>query len=237
MKIFSAQAWSWIAFGLGLVAALPHSMAAADKPSPSEQQRIEKWEPEIARFETQDLQQPPPTGAVLFVGSSTIKLWDTKAAFPEMQTINRGFGGSQLADTWHYLDRLVLKHKPRLVVIHAGGNDLNSGKPVQQVAKDFQAIVQRLRKELPKAQIIFIGIKPTIARKKLRDKERELNAAIREILLANNAGIFVEVDGPFSDEQGEPRADLLRGDKLHLNDMGYKVLEGLVRPLLSEQGK
>jgi lysophospholipase L1-like esterase len=210
-----------------LALALP---VLADEAAEKERQRIEKWGPAIAAFEQQDRSDPPPQQGVLFVGSSTIKLWDTRRSFPNLPTINRGFGGSQLADTLHYLDQLVLKHKPRVVVLHAGGNDLAGGKPAQQAAADLRAIADRLQRELPDTRLVFIGIKPTIARRQLVQKERELNDLVRKDLRNRKTAVFIEVDHPFSDERGEPRADLLRPDKLHLNDAGYRVLTELVRP-------
>src|SRR5687768_18355833 len=94
------------------------------------------FEKEIAAFEAADAKKPPPQGAVLFVGSSSIRLWKLADSFPGMHSINRGFGGSQLADSVYYAERIVIKHKPRTVVVYAGDNDLAGGKTPEQVAGD-----------------------------------------------------------------------------------------------------
>src|SRR5262249_18741683 len=83
---------------------------------------FDRWEKGIAAFEQQDKDKPPPKNAILFVGSSSIRLWDVAKSFPGMEVINRGFGGSQLADSVHFAPRLVLKHEPRTVVLYAGDN-------------------------------------------------------------------------------------------------------------------
>src|SRR5260370_30621178 len=83
-----------------------------------------KWEKDIAAFEAQDKEKAPPQKAVVFVGSSSIRLWDLKKSFPDLAAINRGFGGSQIADSVHFADRLIVKHEPPLVVFYAGGNDI-----------------------------------------------------------------------------------------------------------------
>jgi lysophospholipase L1-like esterase len=204
----------------------------ADEAARKEADRIAKWEPQIAAFEKQDAAKPTPPGGIVFTGSSTIRLWDLGKSFPDRAPLNRGFGGSHLADVRAYLPRLVLKHKPRLVVIHAGGNDLAAGKPPAQVVADFVAIHKAVRAALPDCRVAFIGIKPTIKRLALRDKEREVNDGIRKDLAATPGGVFIEADREFCDANGQPRADLLRDDKLHLNDAGYAILTRLVRPIL-----
>src|SRR5215212_456560 len=83
----------------------------------------ERFQKEIAAFEAADKTSPPPKGEIVFVGSSTIRLWDTAGAFPDLKIINRGFGGSWLADTVRYADRIIIPYEPRLVVVYAGDND------------------------------------------------------------------------------------------------------------------
>src|ERR1051325_6593438 len=84
----------------------------------------DRWEKDIAAFEAADLASPPPKGEILFVGSSTIRLWDLKTAFPDLKTINRGFGGSEMQDSTRYVDRIVVPYSPRIVVVYAGDNDI-----------------------------------------------------------------------------------------------------------------
>src|SRR5258707_5621029 len=83
-----------------------------------------KWEKDIAAFEAQDKEKAPPKQAVVFVGSSSIRLWNLKKSFPDLDVINRGFGGSRIADSVHFADRLIVQYKPRLVVFYAGDNDI-----------------------------------------------------------------------------------------------------------------
>jgi hypothetical protein len=120
-----------------------------------------RWEKDVAAFEKQDRDSPPPRNAVLFVGSSTIRMWDLKKSFPETEAINRGFGGSQLADAAHFAPRIVVKYEPRLVVLYAGDNDIAAGKSPEQVAADFGSFVETVRKGLPMARVLFLSIKPS----------------------------------------------------------------------------
>lgn len=210
----------------------------SEEAAKKEADRIAKWQPQIAAFEKQDAAKPPAQGGIVFVGSSTIRLWDLAKSFPKHNAINRGFGGSHLADTRKYLPRLVLKHKPQVVVIYAGGNDLASGKSPAEAFADFQAIHQALRADLPECRLVFLGLRPTLKRLELRAKEKELNDKVRTYLADKPRATFLESDKPFCDKAGQPRADLLRDDKLHLNEAGYVILSQLLRPvLLAATGK
>jgi hypothetical protein len=42
-----------------------------------------------------------------------------------LDVINRGFGGSQIAQVNHYVARIVINYRPRAVVLYAGENDLS----------------------------------------------------------------------------------------------------------------
>src|SRR2546425_10060919 len=109
-----------------------------------------KWEKEIAAYEQMDRTNPPPTGALLFIGSSTNRLWKTLAQdFPGHRVINRGFGGSEIVDSTHFAERVIFPCKPRMVFLRAGGNDLNAGKPPEQVFADFQEFVGKVHSKLP----------------------------------------------------------------------------------------
>ncbi len=103
-------------------------------------------------------------GGILFVGSSSIVRWDVAKWFPNMPVLNRGFGGSQIADSVHFAERIIVPYRPRTIVFYAGDNDLASGKTPEQVLADFKAFVSKVRASSPEAKIIYVGIKPSIKR-------------------------------------------------------------------------
>ena len=95
-----------------------------------------KWEKEIAAFEQLDRTNPPPKGALLFIGSSTIRLWKTLAQdFPEHRVINRGFGGSEIVDAAHFAERIIFPYEPRMIFLRAGGNDIHAGRVQRNVPR------------------------------------------------------------------------------------------------------
>ena len=122
----------------------------------------------------------PPADCIVFVGSSSIRLWKTLAQdFPGFPVVNRGFGGSQLADAVEFADEIVLSYKPRQVVIYAGGNDLNAGKAPEFVFGDFVALVKKIRAGAPKAKICYIASAPSPARWAQVEKVKKLNSLVK----------------------------------------------------------
>src|SRR6478752_1255994 len=100
--------------------------------------RGDLWEKEIEAFEAADRVKMPGTGGVLFIGSSSIRVWKTaESDFADLMAVNRGFGGSHLEDVIFYAPRIVLPYKPKLIVLYAGENDQTAGKTVDRVFRDF----------------------------------------------------------------------------------------------------
>jgi lysophospholipase L1-like esterase len=193
---------------------------------------FERWEKDIQAFEQRDKDKPPPKGAVLFAGSSSIRLWDVVKSFPDLETVNRGFGGSQIADSTHFAARLILPHRPRTVVLYAGDNDLAVGKTPEQVLADFQAFVRAVHKELPKTKVLFLAVKPSPSREKLMDAQRKANGLIEAICKQDERLIYVDVFTPMLDKDGKPRPELFVKDGLHLNEDGYRLWTALLKPHL-----
>src|SRR4051812_38118081 len=98
-------AFSWRTNSIAL-AKEPTARPAAKKPSGPA-----RFETEIAAFEKWDHQNAVPQNSILFVGSSTTRLWKTADAFPDLPVINRGFGGSTIPDVNHFANRIVFKYK------------------------------------------------------------------------------------------------------------------------------
>jgi lysophospholipase L1-like esterase len=194
--------------------------------------QADQWAKEMAAFEEQDKRVPPAPRGVVFVGSSSIRLWDLARFFPGLPVINRGFGGSQISDAVAHVELLVLRHRPRIVVFYAGDNDVASGKTPEIVASDFKAFVEKVHAALPQTRIAFIGIKPSIQRWALIGKVREANALVRAQCESDDRLGFVDVDGPMLGWDEKPRKDLLVDDGLHLSPKGYELWTMLVRPFL-----
>lgn len=191
-----------------------------------------RWKNEFAAFAAEDAKRLPAPEAVVFVGSSSIRLWDGLEKAFGGNVIKRGFGGSRLADCLENLDRLVLRYAPRRVVVYAGDNDLAEGRSAEAVVADFKAFAERVHERLPGARIAFISVKPSPARKALLEEARAVNAAVRDYSRKEKFVDFVDVFTAMLGPDGEPRAELYRSDALHLNDAGYALWRSLLLPHL-----
>lgn len=193
----------------------------------------DRWERAIRKFEESDRKAPPKPGGVLFIGSSSIRRWDLNESFPDKGYINRGFGGSEIADSTRFADRIVIPYKPRVIVLYAGDNDISKGKSPEQVAADFREFVDKVHSKLPKTRIAFIAIKPSIARWKLYPKMKRANELISEFIAKDPSLSYVDIATPMLGNDGRPRQELFAKDNLHLSAKGYSIWASLVKPHLS----
>jgi lysophospholipase L1-like esterase len=192
-----------------------------------------KWEKEIAGIEAADAKNPPPKGELLFIGSSTIRMWKSLAKdFPEHKVINHGFGGSEIADATHFADRLVFPVAPRIIYFRSGTNDIHNGKSPAQVFEDYKKFTETVWAKLPETEIVYLGLSPTIQRIKEVDKGNELMALIKDYTAKNPKLKVVDTADSTVGPDGKPRADLFIADGLHFNDAGYKILAERVRPFM-----
>ena len=210
----------------------PSPSTAGVAPRIPEQVSSPAWETDMQRFEAADAQSPPPRGGVLFIGSSSIRFWDTLAQdFPGVPVINRGFGGSELRDSTWYADRIIVPYAPRQILIYAGDNDLNAGRTPQQLRADFVAFVERVRRDLPKAKIAYISNKPSPSRAQLLPVQREANTLIAAE--AKRLGVdYIDIFTPMLDASGQPDESLFVEDRLHMNRAGYVIWQRAIAPYL-----
>jgi len=195
--------------------------------------RPDRWEAEIAKLEKADRENPPPPGAVVFVGSSSVRRWKTlKEDFPGIPVINHGFGGSRIADCTRYIDRIVVPCRPRMVVLYAGDNDLAGRRTPTQVFEDYREFVEQVRRKLPGVPIAYISIKPSPARRKYQEAMREANEMIRAYVVGEDDLIYIDVFTPMLGPDGTPRPELFVADRLHLSKQGYDLWREIVAPHL-----
>jgi lysophospholipase L1-like esterase len=219
---------------VALFAALVPFSALFAQESVEETPPESRWESTIQGFERADRETPYEPGGVLFLGSSSIRMWDLEKSFPELGAVNRGFGGSEISDSIEFFDRIVEPRAPRLIVFYAGDNDIAKGKSPEQVSDDFKTFLAMIRKELPETRIVFVAIKPSIARWNLIEKNRDANARVVEQIEKDDLADFLDIDAPMINEEGLPNSDLFLGDGLHLNEKGYAIWNRLLKPLLEE---
>jgi acetyl esterase/lipase/lysophospholipase L1-like esterase len=195
-----------------------------------------RWEKEISGMETADQTNALPQNAVLFLGSSTIRLWKTLAQdFPDTPIINHGFGGSEIADSTHFAERLVFPQAPRQIIFRSGGNDLHNGKTPEQVCADFQAFVAKVHARLPETEIVFLSWNHSPSRWSSAAREQALNQLIADFAKTQPRVTYLDVSAVSLDTNGQPRPELFVADRLHFNADGYKRLAESVRPVIGRR--
>ncbi|WP_109123807.1 SGNH/GDSL hydrolase family protein [Dyella sp. C11] len=220
---------TWLVFFLTTLVA--SAIAHADSAPPSH------WTPDINAFVAADHEHPPVQHGVLFIGSSSIRFWASLAEdFPGVPVINRGFGGSALPDSTFYADKIVWPYKPNLIVMYAGDNDINDGATAEQVLASFQKFVARAREGVPNVPVVYISIKPSIARLNLWPTMKAANDKIRDWAATQKNVRFVDIAPAMLDAQGKPRAELFRPDGLHMLPAGYALWVATLKPVLADYG-
>jgi lysophospholipase L1-like esterase len=190
----------------------------------------EPWSAAFKDFERADAAHPWKPGGVVFVGSSSIRLWsDLERQFTGWPAvIKRGFGGSQLADCVRNAKRLVSLYQPSLVLLYAGDNDLAAGRSPAQVRHSFEQFVAGVREKQPGLPVAFISIKPSPSRARLMASVREANRLIQEYAAQAQDVHFIDVFTPMLALNGEPRPDLFAPDALHLSPAGYALWKHVI---------
>lgn len=216
---------------LALLAALVAATPAARAQPPADSGRFEQ---EIREMETGARRASPPTAPVLFVGSSSIRMWcGLDRDFPGLPVLNRGFGGSEMRDVLHYADRIVFAYRPRTIVLYAGDNDLAAGTPPARVAEEVRRFAALVHARLPGTRLVYLAVKPSPARLALLPQQRETNALLRAEADRDTLATFVDVFTPMLGRDGRPRAELFGADGLHMSSAGYAVWTAALAPALA----
>ena len=218
-----------LAFALALlITAGPHPQAQTGGAAGPAQ-----WEPAIRAFETADQAARPPSGGIVFIGSSSIRLWTSLATdFPGMPVVNRGFGGSQLPEVTAFAGRIVTPYRPRQVIVYCGGNDISAGRSAADVLAAYQALVSAIHADTPTARIAFISIAPNPARWPQIDTVKAANQAIQQWTTTNPRLTFIDVYSAMLGPDGQPKPDIFVADRLHMNAKGYAIWRAIVGPHL-----
>jgi lysophospholipase L1-like esterase len=190
---------------------------------------------DIKEFQKQDQINPPPSNAILFVGSSSFTKWkDVSNYFPGYTILNRGFGGSSLPDVIFYAPEIIFPYHPKQVVIYCGDNDLAFSDAVtaDTVFERFRVLFELIRKNLPGENILFVSIKPSPSRIRLKEKMEKANLLIQTYLSLQQHAGFVDVYHKMFNPDGSVMKDIFLEDNLHMNAKGYAIWQKAISPYL-----
>ena len=188
----------------------------------------------VQKFESADVVSTPPANAIVFTGSSSIELWHSlNSDMSPLIVINRGIAGSTFEDLIYWINPLVLKYKPRALVVYEGDNDIGESKlTAEEVFEKFKVFASRIHDRLPETRIYALSIKPTILRWALWPEMKRANELIQEWCKDTPEIYYVDVSAPMLDAQKKPRKELFGADGLHMNSQGYDVWASVLKPML-----
>lgn len=207
------------------------SWAGASEAADPDPNRFAK---DIDSFTAWDAKNAAPADPILFVGSSSIRMWKTHDSFPDLPVVNRGFGGSHISDVLHFSDRIVLPYAPKLIVFYAGDNDVAGGKSACRVLCDYRRFVEWVHTELPDTSIIFIPIKPSGRRWSMWGEMNKANDLIEAFSGKDSRLFFADLATPLLNAEGKPDDSLFLSDRLHLNTKGYQAWNRVLRPVMEK---
>ena len=197
----------------------------------------DRWSKDIHQFEQQDRIEQDPPNAILFAGSSSIRLWSTlKEDISQYPVIQRGFGGSKFSDMAVFIKEITYPHQFRALVLFEA-NDITGSvtdKTPKEVAKLFRYIVRSVRKKYPEQPVFVIEITPTRSRWAVWSKIKETNMLLKQSCSKMHKTYFIETSSAYLNREGEPRNELFIKDMLHQNREGYKIWGELVQKKLNE---
>ena len=159
---------------------------------------------------------------ILFVGSSSIRLWPTNKYFSG-NIINRGFGGSHLSDIIFYFDEIVSKYQPSVIFIYVGDNDIADKKSPMMLLDEFKKFTDLVNEKIDECSIVFIPIKPSPSRWRFWENMKKANSLIKAYAKNNDKVFYVDTASPMIGQNGKPKSDLFVKDSLHLNGNGYDL--------------
>ncbi len=222
---------------LALVVWMGAGQLRADETSEHAYPDPHRFEGAIRAFEKQDKLQPPPTGAIVCTGSSSLRMWHglIHEDLKPLTVIARGFGGSTMYDLLHYCDRVIIRYQPRAVVIYEGDNDTAAKISPEKIRDTFIKLTDKIHESLPKTRIYFLAVKPSGARETLWPVAKRTNQLIAAVCAHDKRMTYVDVASPMFDSTGKLRPDIFIKDRLHMNRQGYEIWRRVLRPILLER--
>jgi lysophospholipase L1-like esterase len=188
---------------------------------------------DVAEFATTDRDHPPPDHPIVFVGSSSIRLWDTlQRDMAPLPVLNRGFGGARLSSVVYFVDRVVIQYRPRAIVLYAGDNDLDAGKSPEDVVREFRDFVSRVESALPDVPIYYLSMKPSLLHWSNWPKYAQANAQISAICASDPRLGYIDGATPLLAYGEPPPRELYRFDRMHLSAKGYTLWTGVIKSRL-----
>ena len=196
-----------------------------------------RWSGAVEKLKARDAEEKHPEDSILFIGSSTIRMWENIVQdMAPYHPIQRGYGGAKYGDLVVFAEEMISPHRFRAMVIFAGNDVLGKETDAtpEQVAGWFRQIAAVARAREPNADVFCVAVTPTPARWNLWNRIQEVNAALQAACAEDPKLHFVPTSESYLDVNGDgkPKPEFYEDDNLHFNKDGYVVWAGRVKAAL-----
>lgn len=200
------------------------------------------WESQIKELERKDLSENIPNDYILYLGSSSIRLWDSiQQDMSPYNSVKRGYGGAHFYDLIHFTERLVTPHKDAKAIVCFVANDLTgiwddpkTKVSPKQVKRLFSFFTKQVRDIAPKTPFFLVEITPTQSRWNIWDKTVKANDLMEAYCNSQENMYFISTSEEFLNEDNLPRTELFIEDQLHLNRDGYQLWSRIIKSHLDK---
>ena len=199
-------------------------------------QQIGQFDDEVAglvkKYDSLKQQGENTRPTVVFVGSSSVRMWENIEGLSEEHfIINTGFGGSTAEDLLLYTQPLILDHYPDQVFIYEGDNDVFMHHSLGKIMRRMRKITSRIWDQNPECKLVIISAKPSIARWEFKKKYLRLNKRFSRWARRKDRMTYADVWTPMT-PNGQLNQSLFIEDNLHMNSEGYRLWTQVIQPLL-----
>lgn len=195
---------------------------------------ITRYQGDINRYQKENKRLKDLSCDVLFLGSSSINLWDTiYEDFAPLKLIRRSYGGATLRDMIYNYNTIAKGYTPKSILLYVE-NDLGNHKEGVNAVKCFdlfRIFIDKLKKDYPNTPLIVVSLKPSQHKADQLKDQLLVNALLEENATAQGY-TYVDITKVMYDEAGNLRTDIFKEDNLHMNAEGYKLWTAILKPLL-----
>lgn len=222
--------WSHRAYAQSLLPCGPFTSDVIAAPEP----RVARWP--VGEFEKINEAVKTQPYRVLFFGDSLTERFDAEVWRQNMMprhVLNAGVSGDRTEHLlWRFQHGNLDGPPPAVVVVLIGTNDVGAGRMPEDVAEGIRADLQYLRRHLPHAGILLLGLWPRDEWPNAR--LRRATVAVNQLIRAcgdNAAILYADIGGVLLDPAG--RLDpAISPDHLHFTGAGYARLAPLLDRLI-----
>lgn len=171
----------------------------------------------------------PKSGTeIVFVGDSLTDFCEWQEFFRNVTIKNRGLAGDTTRGILDRIDNIVAS-QPQKIFIMIGVNELLQHQPVEQIASNYELILQAFQEKTPQTQVFIQSLLPlnqTFTDPAINNKVIDLNARLKD-LAQRYSFQYIDLFPSFLGSNNQLDSQYTT-DGLHLNGQGYFLWKSII---------